>query len=414
MNSTTPQQDFDVHAVRRDFPILDTVVQGKPLVYLDNGATTQKPRAVIDEVNRFYLGGNANIHRGVHYLSVSATDAYDKARETVAAHLGVRSPAEILFTRGTTEGINLVARSFLRPRLKAGDVILLTEMEHHANIVPWQLVATEAGATTLACPITPSGEIDVAAFERMLAAGNVAMVAFTHVSNVLGTVNPVARLTALAKARGIPVLVDGAQALPHFPVDVPALGADFYVFSGHKVFAPTGIGVLWGKTDHLAEMPPFLGGGDMIERVSFERTTFRAPPERFEAGTPNIEGALGLAAALVYLKSLPDAAIRAHEAALVAATRARLAALPGVTVHGNAPGSVGVVSFVIDGIHPHDIGTLLDADGIAIRVGHHCAQPLMRALGVPASARASFAFYNTHDEVDALIRSVEKAIRFFA
>ena len=407
-------QSFDVARVREDFPILSTTVRGKPLVYLDNGATTQKPRVVIDTIADFYARGNANIHRGVHHLSVEATDAYDKARATVAAHLGADDPRGLIFTRGTTESINLVARSFLEPRLQAGQVILLTEMEHHANIVPWQMVAAAKGARVLACPITPGGDIDLAAFARLLDTENVAMAAFMHVSNVLATINPVEELVALAKARGVPVLVDGAQALPHFAPDVKSLGADFYVFSGHKVYGPTGIGVLWANPDCLAAMPPYQGGGDMIEKVAFEGSTFRAPPERFEAGTPNIAGALGLAAAVRYHASLPQDAIAAHESALLEAARDALSAIPGIRIHGHAARRAGVVSFVIDGIHPHDIGTLVDAEGIAIRVGHHCAQPLMRVLGVPATARASFAFYNTMEEVEALARAVEKTRRFFA
>lgn len=405
---------FDVTRVREDFPILATTVRGKPLVYLDNGATTQKPRVVIDTISDFYSRRNSNIHRGVHYLSVEATDAYDQARATVAAHIGAGDPRGVIFTRGTTEGINLVARSFLEPRLQAGQVILLTEMEHHANIVPWQMVAAAKGARVVPCPITSEGEVDIDAFARILETEPVAMVSFMHVSNVLATVNPVARLTALAKARGIPVLVDGAQALPHFAPDVRSLGADFYVFSGHKVYGPTGIGVLWAKPEQLAEMPPYQGGGDMIERVSFEGSTFRGPPERFEAGTPNIAGAIALAAALRYHSALPQAAIAEHESTLLEAARAALSAIPGVKIHGQALERAGVVSFVIDGVHPHDIGTLVDAEGVAIRVGHHCAQPLMRILGVPATARASFAFYNTLEEVEILVRAVDKARRFFA
>lgn len=405
---------FDVARVREDFPILSTTVRGKPLVYLDNGATTQKPRVVIETISEFYARGNANIHRGVHHLSVEATDAYDKARATLTRHLGADDPSGLIFTRGTTESINLVARSFLEPHLEPGQVILLTEMEHHANIVPWQMVAAARGARVLACPITPEGEIDLTAFEGILEAGNVAMAAFTHVSNVLATINPVEKMIALAKARGVPVLVDGAQALPHFAPDVPALGADFYVFSGHKVFGPTGIGVLWAKPETLASMPPYQGGGDMIEKVAFEGSTFRAPPERFEAGTPNIAGALGLAAAVRYHASLPQDAIAAHESSLLEAAREALSGIPGVKIHGHAAHRAGVVSFVMEGIHPHDIGTLVDAEGIAIRVGHHCAQPLMRVLGVPATARASFSFYNTLEEVEALARAVHKTRRFFA
>ena len=406
-------ESFDVQRVRADFPILAREVQGKPLIYLDNAATSQRPWPVIDTVRRFYVEENANIHRGVHYLSVEATDAYDQARADVARFLGVADPREVIFVRGTTEAVNLVARSFLRPRLRPGDEILLTEMEHHANIVPWQMVAEEAGAKVVACPVTEAGEVDREAFGRMLHA-QTAMVAFTHVSNVLATVNPAAELAAMAKARGIPVFIDGAQAAPHFPVDVGALGCDFYAFSGHKVFGPTGIGVLWGRAELLSAMPPYQGGGDMIEQVSFEHTTFRGIPERFEAGTPNIAGALGLGAAVRYLATLDRPGCENHEATLAARARDGLGALPGVRLHGQAPLRVAVVSFAMDGVHPHDIGTFLDAEGIAIRVGHHCAQPLMRRLGVPATARASLAFYNTAGEVDALVGAVDKARRFFA
>jgi cysteine desulfurase / selenocysteine lyase len=404
---------FDIDRIRADFPILTRQVHGRPLVYLDNGATSQRPRAVIETISRFYGEDNANIHRGVHYLSVEATDAYDQARARIAQALGARSAGEVVFTRGTTEAVNLVARSFLRPRLKPGDEILLTEMEHHANIVPWQMVAAETGARVVACPVTDRGEIDRDAFATLLSE-RTAMVSFMHVSNVLATVNPAAELAALAKARGIPVFIDGAQAVPHFGINVAELGCDFYAFSGHKVFGPTGIGVLWGRGDLLAAMPPYQGGGDMIEKVAFEGTTFRKPPERFEAGTPHIAGALGLAAAFDYLEGIAPAAREAHESALLEQARTALAAIQGVRVFGDPPRRAGVVSFAVEGIHPHDIGTLLDAEGIAIRVGHHCAQPLMRRLGVPATARASFAFYNTSDEVESLAAAVHKARRFFA
>jgi cysteine desulfurase / selenocysteine lyase len=404
---------FDIDRIRADFPILSRQVHGRPLVYLDNGATSQRPRAVIETISRFYGEDNANIHRGVHYLSVEATDAYDQARARIAQALGARSAGEVVFTRGTTEAVNLVARSFLRPRLKPGDEILLTEMEHHANIVPWQMVAAETGARVVACPVTDRGEIDRDAFATLLSE-RTAMVSFMHVSNVLATVNPAAELAALAKARGIPVFIDGAQAVPHFGINVAELGCDFYAFSGHKVFGPTGIGVLWGRGDLLAAMPPYQGGGDMIEKVAFEGTTFRKPPERFEAGTPHIAGALGLAAAFDYLEGIAPAAREAHESALLEQARTALAAIQGVRVFGDPTRRAGVVSFAVEGIHPHDIGTLLDAEGIAIRVGHHCAQPLMRRLGVPATARASFAFYNTPDEVESLVAAVHKARRFFA
>ena len=403
----------DIQRIRADFSILARKVNGKPLVYLDNGATSQRPQAVIDTVTRFYAEENANIHRGVHYLSVEATDAYDQARAAVARFLGAKDPRETIFVRGTTEAVNLVARSFLRPRLKPGDEILVTEMEHHANIVPWQMVAAEAGAKVVACPLTEAGEIDAGAFAGLLNERTV-LVSFMHVSNVLGTINPVAELVALAKARSLPVFIDGAQAVPHLGVDVTSLGCDFYAFSGHKVFGPTGIGVLWGRAELLSAMPPYQGGGDMIEKVSFEGTTFRGLPERFEAGTPNIAGAIGLGAAVRYLETLDRPALERHENQLAERAREGLGALPGVRLHGRANRRVAVVSFVVEGVHPHDIGTLVDAEGVAIRVGHHCAQPLMRRLGVPATARASFAFYNTAEEVEALVRAVDKARRFFA
>ncbi|MEM7145147.1 MAG: cysteine desulfurase [Verrucomicrobiota bacterium] len=403
---------FDVEQVRGDFPILGESVQGKRLVYLDNAATTQKPRVVIDRVSRFFESENANIHRGVHYLSMHATDAYDEARERVAAAIGVKEAREVIFVRGATEGINLVARSYGSSVLGEGDEILVTEMEHHANIVPWQMVAEEAGARVVAAPVSDTGEILLEEFEGLLSE-RVKIVAFTAVSNALGTVNPVVEMVRMAKGVGAMVLVDGAQAVPHLPVEVAALGCDFYVFSGHKVFGPDGIGVLWGRGDLLESMAPYQGGGDMIERVSFAGTTFRGIPERFEAGTPNISGAIGLGEAFAYLEGLDGEGMRAHEEKLVATATEQLEAMPGVRLLGTAREKVGVVSFLMDGVHPHDIGTILDTEGVAVRAGHHCAQPLMKRFGVSGTTRASFAFYNTEAEVEALVKGVERVGKVF-
>jgi cysteine desulfurase/selenocysteine lyase len=402
---------FDVEAARAEFPGLHQEVHGHPLVYLDNAATTQKPRAVIAAVERFYLRDTSNIHRGVHTLAERATATYEGARRTVARFLGTAAPEEVVFTRGTTEAINLVARSFVRPRLAPGDEVLVTWMEHHANIVPWQIVCGEAGAALRALPIDDRGVLDLEALDRALERGGerVRLVALGHISNALGTVNPVREVARRAHARGVPVLVDGAQAVPHMPVDVAALGCDFYAFSSHKVFGPSGIGVLWGRPEHLAGMPPMLGGGDMIRTVSFAGTTYAEPPNRFEAGTPNIEGAAGLAAALGFLAGLDREAVRVHEEALVAHAAEELGRIPGVTLVGTAPERAAIVSFTVRGIHPHDVGTILDGRGIAIRAGHHCAQPVMQRFGLPATARASFALYNTHGEVEALAAAVRHA-----
>ncbi|MFN5806073.1 MAG: SufS family cysteine desulfurase [Opitutia bacterium] len=403
---------FDVAAVRRDFPILGTSVRGRPLVYLDNAATSQKPLAVIRRLERYYAQENANVHRGVHLLSEQATAAYESARGTVAAFLGLKDARGCVFVRGATEGINLVAESWGRAHLRAGDEILLTHLEHHANIVPWQVAAERAGARVVVAPVTPRGEVDLPAF-RSLLSPRTRIAAFSHVSNALGTVNPAAEMTRLAKAAGAAVLIDGCQAAAHFKVDVPALGCDFYVFSGHKTFGPTGIGVLWGRPELLDAMPPYQSGGDMIRKVDFAGTTFREAPERFEAGTPDISGAIGLAAALDYFMPL-QAAAHAHEQELLAAATERLKGVKGLTIVGQAPEKVAVLSFTLEGAHPHDVGTLLDADGVAIRTGHHCCMPLMKSFGLAGTARASFAFYNTLEEVEVLARSLERVRKMTA
>jgi cysteine desulfurase/selenocysteine lyase len=404
---------LDVARLRQDFPILARRVRGKPLVYLDNAATSQKPRRVIDAVSRFYASENANIHRGVHYLSEQATVAYDAVRGRVARLLNAAMPSEVVFTRGTTEGINLVAQSWARSRLRPGDEILITEMEHHSNIVPWHLVASQTGAVVRAVPVTEIGELDLAAFDRLLT-DRTRILALTHVSNALGTINPVRWMVARAREREVVTVVDGAQSVPHLPIDVQSLGCDFFAFSGHKVLGPTGVGVLYGRADRLEAMPPWQGGGDMIETVTLDRTTFAPPPARFEAGTPMIAEVIGLGAALEYLEELGHAAIGAWEEELLGYATERVRELDGVRLIGTAREKAAVLSFIVEGVHPHDVGAVLDDDGIAIRAGHHCAQPLMRRFGVPATARASFAFYNTRDEVDALVRGLLRVRSVFA
>lgn len=403
----------NLESVRADFPILSRTIGEKPLVYLDNAATTQKPRVVIDALSRFFEYENANIHRGVHYLSMAATDAYDRARARIARHIGATNEREVVFVRGATEAVNLVAASF-GERFPAGGEIVITGLEHHANIVPWQLLAGRRGLTLKVVPVTDNCEIDPGAF-RAAFSGKTCFAAFTHVSNAIGTINPVEDLTRIAKEFGVPVLIDGAQAAPHFRVNVADLGCDFYVFSGHKVFGPDGIGVLWGRADLLDSMPPYQGGGDMIERVSYEKTTFRQAPERFEAGTPNISGAIGLGAAIEYLDAVGWEVMAGHERELVSYATGHLREIDGVRILGPGPesGKVGVISFVMDSAHPHDIGTILDTEGIAIRAGHHCAQPLMERLGIAGTARASFAFYNTLEEVDQLAAGIRKVKKFF-
>lgn len=400
-------------AIRDHFPILAQTVHGKPLVYLDNAATTQKPLVVLDAMRAFELRDYANIHRGVHALSQRATDAFEAAREKVAAFVHARSADEIVFVRGATEAINLVAQSYTRPRLQPGDELLVTAMEHHADIVPWQMVCDATGAKLRVAPIRDDGALDLQALPELLGP-RTRMLAVTHVSNVLGTVNDVASVAQLAHARGVPVLVDGAQAVAHLPVDVQALGCDFYVFSGHKLYGPTGIGVLWGRAEMLAAMPPYQGGGDMIRSVSFERTTYADPPTRFEAGTPHITGAVGLAAAIDFVQGLGWDAIAQHERTLLERAQSALSRIPGLRIYGTVPDKIGVISFNIDGLHAHDLGTIADAEGVAIRAGHHCAMPLMKRYGVAAMARASLGVYNNADDVHALVRAVRKAQAMFA
>lgn len=396
----------------RDFPILSRPVRGRRLVYLDNGATTQKPEAVIEAERRFYRESNANIHRGVHWLSQHATDLYEQARERVQRLLNAASADEVVFTRGTTEAINLVAYSWGRANLKAGDEVVLTGMEHHSNIVPWQLVCEQTGAVLKVVPITDRGELRLDAYESLLGP-RTRLVSVVHVSNALGTVNPVARMTELAHAAGAKVLVDGAQAVAHQPVDVQALGCDFYAFSGHKLYGPTGIGALYGRRELLAAMPPWQGGGDMIRTVSFEGSTWADAPQRFEAGTPNIAGAVGLGAAIDYVMALGLDRIAEHEHRLLAHATEAAQRIPGLRLIGTAADKAGILSFVVDGIHPHDLGTILDAEGVAIRAGHHCAMPVMTRFGIPGTARASFALYNDEADVAALVAAIGKAQQMF-
>ena len=407
------QPDLDVERVRSEFPALRQQVNGKPLVYLDNAATALKPQSVIDAVVRAYSEDSANVHRGVHTLSQRATDAYEASRETVADFLGAASPAQVVFVRGTTEALNLVAQSFARPRLGPGDEVLVTGLEHHSNIVPWQLVCKQTGAQLAVAPITERGEVSIAAVQSRLSA-RTRIVAVAHASNALGTVLPVREICAAAHAVGAKVVVDGAQAAPHLPIDVTTIGCDFYAFSGHKVYGPTGVGVLYGRGDLLAAMAPYQGGGDMIESVSFESTRFKPPPHRFEAGTPHIAGAIGLAAAIDYVQGLGWEAMHRHETRLLSSATARLLGVPGLQIVGRAADKIGVLSFVLEGVHPHDLATIADLEGVAIRAGHHCAQPVMDRLGIVATARASFAPYNTSADVEALHRAVLRAQEIFS
>jgi cysteine desulfurase/selenocysteine lyase len=410
---TTAAPPIDVEAVRAQFPILATRVHGKPLVYLDSAATAQRPEAVLAAVDRFYRESYGSVARGVHTLSQRATEAYEAARSRVARFLGAADPGELIFTRGATEALNLVAWSHARPRLAPGDEVLVTEMEHHSNIVPWQLVCEQTGARLVVAPVDDRGELRLAEYERLLSR-RTRVVACVHVSNAVGTVNPVRELADRAHAVGATIVVDGAQAAPHLPIDVAALGCDFYCFSGHKVYGPTGIGALWGRRELLAAMPPYQGGGGMILHVTFAHTDYAPPPARFEAGTPNGAGAIGLAAALDWLDALGHEAVAAHEADLLDYANELLAAIPGVRIIGTAPQRAAVVSFLLAGVHAHDLGTILDAEGVAIRAGHHCAQPLLERFGIAATARASFAVYNTRSEVEALARGVRRARELFA
>ena len=403
---------FDVSAIRAEFPALGQRVHGKPLVYLDNAATTQKPRVVLDALAHYYQADNANVHRGVHVLSERATESYEGARETVRAFINARSIREIVFTRNATESINLVARAWADANLRAGDEVLITAMEHHSNIVPWQLACARTGAVLRVAPIDDRGELVMDEFERLVTA-RTKMVAVVQISNALGTINPVERIIALAKRVGAATLVDGSQAAHHVPTDVQALGVDFYVFTGHKTYGPTGIGVLWGREAVLEAMPPFLGGGDMIRTVSFEGSTWNDLPYKFEAGTPDIAGAIGLGAALGFITSIGWKAIQSHEAALLDHATRTVSAIDGVRIVGTARQKSGVVSFVMDGIHPHDIGTIVDREGVAIRTGHHCAQPVMDRFGIPATARASFAIYNTTSDIDALGAAIGRVRALF-
>ena len=404
---------LDVDAIRAQFPILAQRVHGKPLVYLDSAASAQKPLAVLEAMTRFYSDSYANVHRGVHTLSQRATAAYEGARARVAAHVGAARPEEIVFTRNATEALNLVAWSHARPLLRPGHEVVLTEMEHHSNIVPWQLVCEATGAVLRVVTVDDSGELRLEDLARLLGSGRVRIVACVHVSNALGTVNPVAEIARLAHGVGATVVLDGAQAVPHARVDVAALGCDFYAFSGHKVYGPTGIGALWARHELLLAMPPWQGGGDMIRHVTFARTDYAPPPARFEAGTPHIAGAVGLAAALDWVESIGIDRIAAHEHDLLAYATERMGALAGVRLVGTAREKAAVLSFVVAGVHAHDVGTILDNEGVAVRAGHHCAQPLMERFGLAATARASFAAYNTRAEVDTLVAAVERAREMF-
>ena len=403
---------FDVARWRDEFPILQETINGKPLVYLDNAATTQKPRCVIDAETAYYRHTNANVHRGVHTLSQRATDLYEGARGKIQHFLNAASPKEIIFVRGATEAINLVAQSFARPRLGPGDEILISAMEHHSNIVPWQMVCGQTGAKLKVVTINDAGDFEFESFEHLLGP-RTRLVAVTHLSNALGSIVPVERVIELARARGVPVLLDGAQATAHLAVDVQALDCDFYAFSGHKIYGPTGIGVLYGKAALLEEMPPYQGGGDMIRSVSFEKTEYNELPYKFEAGTPNIAGAIGLGAALDFVSSVGIATIAAHEQDLLDYATERMSALPGLQLVGTAPQKASILSFTLEGIHPHDIGTILDHAGVAIRAGHHCAMPVMQRFGLAGTARASLALYNTRAEVDALLGGLHKVMEIF-
>lgn len=404
---------FDIQSIRNDFPILHQQVYGRPLAYLDNAASSQKPVQVIDAVSNYYRQDNANVHRGVHRLSQRATDAYEGSRSKVKGFINAASDKEIIFVRGATEAINLVAQSFVRPDLKAGDEILISHLEHHANIVPWQMLCQQTGAKLVVIPMTNKGELDLSDFDNLLT-DKTKILAIGHVSNALGTINPVKMMVDKAHQKSVPVLIDGAQAVPHLAVDVQELDCEFYVFSGHKMFAPTGIGVLYGKQTLLDAMPPWQGGGDMILSVSFDKTEYNELPYKFEAGTPHIAGAIGLGAAIDYMTDIGIEKLAHYEHDLLIAATDKISALEGVDIIGTADEKASVLSFMIDGVHPHDVGTIFDQEGVAIRTGHHCAQPVMQYFGIPATARASFAFYNTMEEVDALVAAIVKVQELFA
>jgi cysteine desulfurase/selenocysteine lyase len=412
MTTAAARAGYDVARVRADVPILARSVRGRPLVYLDNAATTQKPRAVIDAITRYYTETNANVHRGVHELSEVASEAYEAARRTVASFVNASDAREIVFTRNTTEGINLVAQSFGRSRLSPGDEVLISAMEHHSNIVPWQLICEERGARLRVVPIDDRGELMLDHLETLLGE-RTKILAITHMSNALGTINPIEQIVRTAHARGVPVLVDGSQAAYHMPVDVQALDCDFYVATGHKLYGPTGIGFLYGKTSFLDAMPPYMGGGDMISSVTFERSTWNTLPHKFEAGTPHIEGAIVLGVALDYIRSIGLPAIAEHEADLLRYGTEALSAIEGVRLIGTARSKASILSFVLEGAHPHDIGTIVDREGVAVRTGHHCAQPVMERFGVPATVRASLAMYNTREDIDVLVRALARVREVF-
>ena len=403
---------YDVEAVRADFPILKQMIHGKPLVYLDNAATTQKPQSVIDTLVRYYTEENANIHRGVHLLSQRATQDYEDARAKVQGLLHAASHEEIIFVRGATEGINLVAQTYGRKHIGSGDEIVITAMEHHSNIVPWQMLCEEKGARLRVAPINDDGEVLLDEYEKLLGP-KTKFVSLVHISNALGTINPIAEMIGMAHRHGVPVLVDGAQSVPHVSVDVQALDCDFFVFSGHKIYGPTGVGILYGKRELLRAMPPWQGGGDMISSVTFEKTTYNTLPYKFEAGTPNIAGGIGLGAAVDYVNSLGIDAIAAHEHELLEYGTQELSQVPGLRLIGTAKEKAGVLSFVLEGVHPHDIGTILDEQGVAIRTGHHCVQPVMQRFGIPATARASLGCYNTKDDIDALVQALDRVAEVF-
>jgi len=410
--SRSPRVGLDVEAVRKDFPILARKVHGQPLVYLDNGATSQKPQVVIDALSRYYAEENSNIHRGVHYLSEYATAAYEGAREKIKRFINAPKSQEIIFVRGTTEAINLVAQSYGRTFLKAGDEIIVSAMEHHSNIVPWQILSEQVGARLRVIPINHDGELVMDEYRRLLTE-KTKFVSVTHISNALGTIVPVKEVVALARERGVPVMLDGAQAAPHVKLDVQEIGCDFYAFSGHKLFGPTGVGVLFGRSELLERMPPYQGGGDMISLVTFEKTHYNVLPYKFEAGTPHIAGGIGLGAAIDYLGKLNWEQVVSHEQDLLAYATDALLTIPGLKIIGTAKEKAGVISFVFDHVHAHDVGTILDQEGVAVRTGHHCAMPVMQRFGVPATTRASFAFYNTRDEVDALKKAIHRVLRVF-